>query len=49
VPPEVHTAWARALERVGQGRPDEDVVAVGEEQPTGPRRRRRSRRGRRRR
>ena len=49
VPPEVHTAWARALERVGQGRPDEDVVAVGEEPPAGPRRRRRSRRGRRRR
>jgi poly(A) polymerase len=49
VPPEVHTAWAQALERVGQGRPDEDVVAVSEEQPAGPRRRRRSRRGRRRR
>jgi hypothetical protein len=49
VQPEVHAAWTHALDRVGQGSSDDEVIAVGEAPPPSPRRRRRSRRGRRRR
>jgi poly(A) polymerase len=48
VQPEVHEAWARALERVHLGSSDDEVVAGGEAPPS-PSRRRRARRGRRRR
>jgi poly(A) polymerase len=48
VPPEVHTAWGRALDRLRQGSADDEVVVAGEAPPA-TRRRRRSRRGRRRR
>jgi poly(A) polymerase len=50
VSPEVHGAWERALERVRQGRSDDEVVVAAEGAPAlDPKRRRRSRRGRRRR
>jgi poly(A) polymerase len=49
VPPEVHTAWGRALDRLRQGSADDEVVVAGEAPPPSTRRRRRSRRGRRRR
>jgi len=45
IQPEVHGAWARALERVRQGTPDDQVLAGAEAAPA-RRRRRRSRRGR---
>ena len=45
---EVHVAWARALERVRQGGPVEEIVSDQVTTPQ-PRRRRRPRRGRRRR
>jgi poly(A) polymerase len=48
VQPEVHTAWARALDRLRQGGSEEEVIAVGETPPS-PQRSRRSRRRRRRR
>ena len=48
VPPEVHGAWGRALDRLRQGSADDEVVVAGEAPPAA-RRRRRSRRGRRRR
>ena len=49
VPPEVHGAWGRALDRLRQGSADDEVVVTGEAPPPSTRRRRRSRRGRRRR